>query len=95
LARAHLRARLEYDKETLVIADIKEDLHEAFHITQNLSGVPPYKVKIFKEVFLEKYSSKKVPDKSPDGSKEERIIGLTTKNTNFWPILIFSDSPIT
>ncbi len=79
MARAHLRARLEYDKETLVIADIKEDLHEAFHITQNLSGVPPYKVKIFKEVFLEKYSSKKVPDKSPDGSKEERIIGLTTK----------------
>jgi hypothetical protein len=41
--------------------------------------VPPYKLKIFKEVFLEKYKSKKTPDKSSDGSKEERIIGLTTK----------------
>jgi hypothetical protein len=79
LARAHLRNRLEYGNENLAIADINEDLHEVLHITQNLSGVPPYKLKILKDVFLERYKSKKIRDKSLDGSKEERIIGLTTK----------------
>src|SRR5262249_33327223 len=52
LSRAHLRGRLEYGNENLAIADIDEDLHEVLHITQNLSGVPPFKLRIFKEVFL-------------------------------------------
>lgn len=78
LARAHLRNRLEYGDESLPIADL-EDLHEVLHITQNLSGIPPYKLKVFKEVFIEKYNSKEFRDKSPDGSKEERRIGVTTR----------------
>lgn len=78
LARSHLRNRLQYGNENLIIADL-DDFHEVLHITQNLSGIPPYKQKVFKEVFLEKYKSKKFPDKSPDESKVERIIGVTTK----------------
>jgi hypothetical protein len=78
LARSHLRNRLEYGEEDLVIANL-EDFHEVLHITQNLSGIPPYKLKIYKQVFLEKYKTKQIPDKSPDDSKQERTIGVTTK----------------
>jgi hypothetical protein len=78
LARSHLRHKLEYGNENLVIANL-EDFHEVLHITQSLSGIPPYKQKIFKEVFLEKYKSKVFPDKSLDGSKVEKRIGVTTR----------------
>ena len=50
LTRAYLRSTLVYGSERLVIADIEEDLHEVLHITQNLSGIAPYKLKIYKEV---------------------------------------------
>src|SRR5262249_53698018 len=78
LARAHLRGRLEYGNESLAIADISEDLHEVLHITQNLSGIPPYKLKVFKKIFLQLYKSKQNPDKSGDG-RQERIPALTTR----------------
>ena len=77
LARAHLRGRLEYGNESLAIADIDEDLHEVLHITQNLSGITPYKLKVFKEIFLTLYKSKQSPDK--DNGKQERIVALTTR----------------
>jgi len=51
LSRCHLRGRLRYGPENLVIADL-EDLDEALHITQNVSGIPTYKLKLFKEIFL-------------------------------------------
>ncbi len=78
LSRCHLRGRLRYGPENLVIADL-EDLDEALHITQNVSGIPTYKLKLFKEIFLEKYKSKTSPDRSKDDSKEERIIAVTTR----------------
>ncbi|MGC2681144.1 MAG: hypothetical protein WA323_04690 [Candidatus Nitrosopolaris sp.] len=79
LTRSHLRGRLEYGNESLAIADINEDFHEVLHTTQNLSGIPPYKLKFFKEVFLPLHKTKQSPDKSIDGSKQERIIALTTR----------------
>jgi hypothetical protein len=79
LARAHLRSRLEYGNESLAITDIDEDLHEVLHITQNLTGIPPYKLGFFKETFLPLYKSKQEPDKSQDGTKHESIIALTTR----------------
>jgi hypothetical protein len=79
LSRSHLRGRLQYGSENLVIADLKEDLHEVLHITQNISGIPPYKLRLFTEFFLELYKTKKTPDKSKDGAKEERIIAITTR----------------
>jgi hypothetical protein len=78
LSRAHLRGRLQYGAENLVIADL-EDLHEVLHITQNVSGMPTYKLNLFKDIFLEKYGSKASPDRKKDGTKEERIIAVTTR----------------
>ncbi|MGB8934925.1 MAG: hypothetical protein WCC17_07450 [Candidatus Nitrosopolaris sp.] len=37
---------------------VDEDLNEVLHITQNLTGIPPYKLKFFKEVFLPLHKSK-------------------------------------
>ena len=79
LARSHLRGRLEYGNENLAIADISEDLHEVLHITQNLSGIPPYKLKFLKEILLPLYKSKQSPDKNEDNGKQEKIIALTTR----------------
>ena len=70
LARGHLRYRLEYGKESLVIADIEEDLHEVLHITQNLSGIPTYKLKFYREMFLPLFNTKTGPDKSADGERK-------------------------
>lgn len=78
LSRSQLRCRLRYGQENLVISDL-EDLHEVLHITQHLSGIPPYKLRIFKEIFLELYKSKEEPNKSKDGTKEEHIIAVTSR----------------
>jgi hypothetical protein len=56
LAKANLRTRLVYGPETLVIADL-EDLGEVLHITQNLSGMPAYKMKFFNEIFYPLYEA--------------------------------------
>jgi hypothetical protein len=58
LAKANLRTRLVYGAETLVIADL-EDLGEVLHITQNLSGMPAYKMKFFNEIFYPLYEANK------------------------------------
>jgi hypothetical protein len=78
LSRAHLRYKLHYGHEKLVIADLAEDLHEVLHITQNFTGVPPDKLKEYKDVFLAAYNSKIGPNVSKDGSKTEDIIAVTT-----------------
>jgi len=78
LSRAHLRYKLHYGHEKLVIADLAEDLHEVLHITQNFTGVPPDKLKEYKDVFLAAYNSKIGPNVSKDGSKQEDIIAVTT-----------------
>ena len=50
------------------------------HITQHLSGIPPYKLKFFKEFFLPLYNSKQTPDTNPDDNgKQERVIAVTTR----------------
>jgi hypothetical protein len=79
LSRAHLRFKLHYGQEKLVIADL-EDLHEVLHITQNFTGIPPDKLKEYKEVFLAAYRSKIIPDVNKDGSKQEDIIAVTTND---------------
>jgi hypothetical protein len=79
LTRAHLRGRLQYGDENLVISILSEDFHEVLHITQNHIGIPPYKVKFFKEVFIPLYKSKSSPNQSDDGNRKERTIALTTR----------------
>lgn len=80
LSRAHLRSRLEYGEESLVIANLEYDLYEVLDITQNLHGIPPYKLKFFKEFFLPLYKRKQTPDTNvDDNGKQERIIAVTTR----------------
>jgi hypothetical protein len=75
MARSHLRPKLIFGKEKLVVATL-EDLAEALHITQNVSGIPTHKVQFYRDIFNPLYYSKTVPDMK-DG-KEEKRIGVTT-----------------
>lgn len=54
-------------------------MHEVLHITQNLSGIPTYKLKFFRETFLPLFNTKTCPDKSADGQEEEKIIAITSR----------------
>jgi hypothetical protein len=65
LSKAHLRYRLIFDDEELVIATL-EDLQEALHVMQNMSGLPPHKLKFYKQHILPLYRSKKVPLETRD-----------------------------
>jgi hypothetical protein len=76
LAKAHLRLKLIYGQETLIIAAL-EDLGEVLHITQNLNGMPTYKMKFFNEIFTPLYRSKTRPPEKHDN--EESRIAVTTR----------------
>jgi hypothetical protein len=76
LAKMHLRQKLIYGSDKLVIAS-PEDLEEVLHIAQNISGLPSYKTKFFREIFLPLFRLKITPNEK-DG-KEEKLIALTTK----------------
>lgn len=78
LSKTHMRNRLEIGEESLVIANLENDLVEALKITYNLSGIPPFKLKLFTEILLPLFKAKKTADKNKDGDKEERVIALTT-----------------
>ena len=60
---AHLRYKLQVDDEILPIADIEHDLAEVLNITHNITGIPTFKMQVFKEVVLQVYNSKKGPDR--------------------------------
>jgi hypothetical protein len=62
LAKAHLRHKLVLGHEALVVANL-EDLGQALHITQNITGMPSYKLAFYKEVFIPLYKSKPRPTK--------------------------------
>jgi hypothetical protein len=64
LAKANLRYQLVFANQTLTIA-ATEDLTESLYIMQNSSGLPPYKVKFFTEIFYPLYQ-KKLEEKLKD-----------------------------
>ena len=76
LAKLDSRQKLFDGNQELVIANL-EDLAEVLHITQNISGIPLYKIKFYKEIFLPLIRAKNKKDEK-DG-KEEKIIAVTTK----------------
>jgi hypothetical protein len=76
LAKGHLRPKLEYGPEKLVIATL-DDLAEVLHITQNVSGMPTHKMQFFNEIFVPLFNSKETAD--DDGNKEEKRIAVTTR----------------
>jgi hypothetical protein len=65
LTKAHLRDTLVYGNERLVIATL-EDLREALYIVQNVSGIPPHKVKFYEDYIVPLYNSRKTPLTSRD-----------------------------
>jgi hypothetical protein len=77
---AHLRYKLQDGDEILPIADIEHDLAEVLNITHNITGIPTFKMKVFKEVVLAAYGAKIGPDiDDNDPEKKERIKALTTR----------------
>jgi hypothetical protein len=51
LCKAHLRYKVLYDDEELVIPSLR-DLQETLHVMQNMSGLPPHKLKFYKDYIL-------------------------------------------
>lgn len=83
ILRAHLRCRLKYWDEDLIIPDIA-DLHETLHIMQNLSGIPNYKLAMYDDFYLPCYQEKYKrqngePDVSRDGNKTESVFGISNR----------------
>jgi hypothetical protein len=75
LTKIQLRVGSQMHDEHLVVATL-EDLEEALEITQNQSGMPLFKMKVFKEIFLECFANKEKigkVDEDGDGKKESRI----------------------
>jgi hypothetical protein len=52
LTKAHLRPTLTFDSDKQVTAML-EDLHETLHITQNVSGIPTFKMALFKNIICQ------------------------------------------
>ncbi|MGI0051985.1 MAG: hypothetical protein ACRD8K_09635, partial [Nitrososphaeraceae archaeon] len=76
LAKVDSRQKLFNGDKELVIANL-EDLAEVLHITQNISGIPLYKIKFYKDIFLPLFRSKNKPDEK--NGNEEKIIAVNTK----------------
>src|SRR5262249_30187103 len=57
LVKANLRFQVSFANQILTIASI-EDLTEALYIMQNSTGLPPYKIRFFNEIFYPLYQKK-------------------------------------
>lgn len=57
LTKAHLRYKLLAGDEELVIASL-EDLREALHVIQNVTGLPPHKLRFYNEYVLPLFRNK-------------------------------------
>lgn len=71
------RFKLHYGNEILNIASVS-DLDEVLRITQNITGIPSYKLDFFTNVFLPLFNTKKSPDSSIKDDIMEDIIALST-----------------
>jgi hypothetical protein len=72
-------------KETMSISS-QEDLEEVLKFTQNISGIPSYKLEFFTLVFIPLFESKAYPDKSTKdvGVEEDRIALTTTELAEYY-----------
>ncbi|MDQ3947995.1 MAG: hypothetical protein M3275_00360 [Thermoproteota archaeon] len=66
LSKAHLRYKLIYGDEELVIATL-QDLMETLHVMHNMTGLPPHKLKFYQQYIVPLFESKhRVPLKTSD-----------------------------
>ena len=81
LAKTNQRYQVIFDNQTLTIA-APEDLTEALYIMQNSSGLPPYKVKFFNEIFFPLYK-KKLNEKLREQEQFRRNIIIEGEDKKF------------
>ena len=76
--------KLHFGNEILNIASIS-DLDEVLRITQNITGIPSYKLDFFINVFLPLFDAKKEPDSSiKDDITEDRIALSTSELAQYY-----------
>ena len=71
------RNKLKMGNEEMSISSL-EDLEEVLRLTQNITGIPSYKLDFFYNIFIPLFKSKDKPDVSSNGDLEEERIALTT-----------------
>ena len=67
-----MRHRLQLQDEILPIANIEHDLAEALLITQNITGIPTFKMLVFRDVVLKAYEEQTTPQIDESSGKQER-----------------------
>jgi hypothetical protein len=73
LAKSNLRYQVIFTNQVLTIAAV-EDLTESLYVMQNSTGLPPYKVKFFNEIFYPLYQ-KKLKEKLKDDCAASIVVG--------------------
>jgi len=84
LANADLRYQVIFDNQILTIAAV-EDLTEALYIMQNSTGLPPYKIKFFNEIFYPLYQ-KKLEEKLKEQREDTASSVIETENVAQTPL---------
>jgi hypothetical protein len=72
LAKSDLRYQVIFNNQTLTVADVV-DLSESLYIMQNSTGLPPYKVKFFNEIFYP-VCKEKLEEKLKEYNLQENIV---------------------
>ena len=75
IARSHLRKKLISGNEIMIIADIKEDFHEALHLSQNRVGIPVFKLEMFENVFISAWKKQVEMEEQNDMDIEAGVEG--------------------
>lgn len=81
LTNVNFRPNLVFGRERLVVATL-QDLRETLYITQNMSGIPTHKIEFFKDIFMDLYKTKTVPNSKYDSKRDDYVyedrIAVTT-----------------
>ena len=86
-----LRFKLQMGNETMSISTYK-DLEEVLKFTQNISGIPSYKLDFFTTIFIPLFNLKYEPDsiiEKNDDITEERIALNTTELSEYYKKIKF------
>jgi hypothetical protein len=93
LSKADLRYQVIFANQTLTIAAI-EDLTEALYIMQNSTGLPPYKIKFFNEIFYPLYQ-KKLRDEDASAAKVVIEVGSAVEKVIRLPDNVIPNATVT
>ena len=86
IVKANLRFQVNFANQVLTIASV-EDLTEALYIMQNSTGLQPYKIRFFNEIFYPLYQ-KKVEEENEQESAiviQGQLLAAQNKITALYP----------